>query len=288
MRLHDVQVDAASLLHVEIITVHRDVIVTTFNLDFSPFAATPSNSKTLRHMARRASLALVALAALISCAVPGAWARPPDEEQLDIIEMVAEAEAELEQIADELETAAGEPELELELEPELPETVDEPPAPAPPAPPTPKAADAPAVALTFAENMLAGSAARLTASVLLHPFDTMRTRAQARKRAQPTGVRFGAVDIMLKGIVPQIALAMPAGAIQFAALDYAQKLLASPELAAKVPLNKSSRDLIASALGALAASVIRVPQEVRRRRGHKALRAAARGPRWPRARPRAR
>jgi len=136
----------------------------------------------------------------------------------------------------------------------------------PSGPPDAAAAPAPRPAvsseLTYGENMICGSVARLAASVVLHPFDTLRTRAQARKRAQPGGARFGAADIFLKGIVPQVALAMPAGALQFATLEAARDGLSSPALASRVALNKPAKDLIASALGALAASLIRVPQEV--------------------------
>lgn len=115
----------------------------------------------------------------------------------------------------------------------------------------------PASELSFGERMACGSAARLVASVVLHPFDTMRTRAQARKRAS-IYARPSLLDVCTKGIIPQAVLSAPAGAVQFATLEYARDALGP------LVTHTTAKNLLASALGAVAASVIRVPQEVRR------------------------
>jgi len=110
--------------------------------------------------------------------------------------------------------------------------------------------------LTFSEKMWAGSLARLCAQTLLHPLDTIRTRRQAAGGLKTTP------SDMLKGLVPQMAGAMPAGALQFFAYEQT-----------KTELNKINKDvtlgglrphvteICAAAIGAAAASIVRVPQE---------------------------
>ncbi|KAA8494250.1 putative S-adenosylmethionine carrier 2, chloroplastic [Porphyridium purpureum] len=112
--------------------------------------------------------------------------------------------------------------------------------------------------LSFVERMLCGAVARGVAQTTLHPVDVMRTRLQVRKITSKLELR-----TFLKGVIPQITLAVPAGAIQFVAFE-----LAREELAKLDPDNKfgSARQLIAGAIGALSAAVVRVPQEVCKQR----------------------
>lgn len=116
--------------------------------------------------------------------------------------------------------------------------------------------------LTFADRMIAGSVARTVAQTILHPLDTLRTRAQAAKRGDlPSASAAGAAPAeplartLGRGLLPQVLLAGPAGAIQFATLEWARDALA-PYVPSPVLAN-----LLAGAAGAIAASVVRVPQE---------------------------
>lgn len=112
--------------------------------------------------------------------------------------------------------------------------------------------------LTFREKMAAGAIARGVAQTLLHPVDVLRTRLQARnvQASWKPGV-------FAKGVIPQISLAIPAGAIQFVAFEAAKE-----KLAALFPDDrfKQARTLVAGALGALAAATCRIPQEVLKQR----------------------
>ena len=113
--------------------------------------------------------------------------------------------------------------------------------------------------LTFGEKMLAGSLARVVAQTALHPLDVVRTRRQA------AGVRVRLdVPTLLRGISPQALLSLPAGAIQFGALELSKKVLRESSTAAALrgATGAAGVDLIAGAVGALSASVVRVPQEV--------------------------
>lgn len=117
--------------------------------------------------------------------------------------------------------------------------------------------------LTFVERMIAGSIARTVAQTLLHPLDTLRTRAQAKKRGDLPGASAGGgvppaeplARTLCRGLLPQVLLAGPAGALQFATLEYARGLLTGA-----VP-SPAAVNLLAAACGALAASIVRVPQE---------------------------
>lgn len=110
------------------------------------------------------------------------------------------------------------------------------------------------ITLDFRERMLAGAIARGIAQTVLHPVDVIRTRLQARDLA--ASWRPG---VFIKGVIPQISLAIPAGAIQFLAFESAKE-----NLSKLFPDEKLSqaRVLVAGAFGALAAAVCRVPQEV--------------------------
>lgn len=113
-------------------------------------------------------------------------------------------------------------------------------------------------ALTFREKMFAGAIARGVSQTILHPVDVVRTRMQARsvKTSWKPGV-------FIKGVIPQISLAIPAGAVQFLAFEAAKE-----KLAKWFPDEKTTqaRLLIAGAFGALAAASFRVPQEVLKQR----------------------
>ena len=102
--------------------------------------------------------------------------------------------------------------------------------------------------MTFRDRLVAGSGARGVAQTVLHPIDVLRTRLQAK------GVSVNwSPETFLKGVAPQFVLAFPAGAIQFAAYEAAKDLKCLPEV-------------VCGGLGALAASVVRVPQEVLKQR----------------------
>jgi len=112
--------------------------------------------------------------------------------------------------------------------------------------------------LSFSERMVAGAIARGIAQTSLHPVDVMRTRLQAKGVAKNW-----APSVFLKGVLPQIILALPAGAMQFAAFEASKE-----KLAALLPgeKNQQVRDLLAGAAGATAAASFRVPQEVIKQR----------------------
>lgn len=115
-----------------------------------------------------------------------------------------------------------------------------------------------AVPLSFQEKMLAGAIARGVSQTILHPVDVVRTRIQAR------GVKVSwKPSVFIKGVLPQIVLAVPAGAIQFVAFEAAKE-----KLVALFPDEKwaQARALVAGALGATAAATFRVPQEVLKQR----------------------
>lgn len=120
------------------------------------------------------------------------------------------------------------------------------------------AAAAAAVQLNFQEKMVAGAIARCVAQTVLHPVDVMRTRLQAKN----VGSVFNA-SVFVKGVIPQITLAIPAGAIQFVAFESVKE-----KLTKLIPDEKFSqtRILLAGAVGALAAATCRIPQEVLKQR----------------------
>jgi len=109
--------------------------------------------------------------------------------------------------------------------------------------------------MLFKEQLIAGSAARGCAQTCLHPIDVMRTRLQVKGMT----MKFSA-NTFVKGIAPQFFLAFPAGALQFAAYEWCKARFADMDLVGAFP------EVLCGAAGALAASVIRVPQEVLKQR----------------------
>jgi len=109
--------------------------------------------------------------------------------------------------------------------------------------------------MLFTERLIAGSSARGVAQTVLHPIDVARTRLQAK------GVTLAFTPrTFVKGITPQFVLAFPAGALQFACYEWAKDQFAQAKMAGALP------EVVCGALGALGASVIRVPQEVLKQR----------------------
>ena len=109
--------------------------------------------------------------------------------------------------------------------------------------------------MNFQEKMIAGAAARGVAQTTLHPIDVARTRLQAK------GVKMvWTPQTFIKGIAPQFLLAMPAGALQFASYEFCKAKFAAQQMTGALA------EVTCGALGALAASVIRVPQEVLKQR----------------------
>lgn len=112
--------------------------------------------------------------------------------------------------------------------------------------------------LSFQEKLLSGAIARGVAQTFLHPVDVVRTRLQAK------GVkRSWSPIVFTKGVIPQVVLAIPAGAIQFLSYEFCKERL---QVLLPSVRFQALRDLLAGAGGALAASVIRVPQEVLKQR----------------------
>lgn len=110
--------------------------------------------------------------------------------------------------------------------------------------------------LSTTEKMWGGAFARLCAQTLLHPLDTMRTRRQV-KGGLPTSWKD-----CTKGLVPQMAGAMPAGALQFLAYEHSKsalnRLLSNYTLSGLKP---HVVEVCSASIGACAASLVRVPQE---------------------------
>ena len=110
-------------------------------------------------------------------------------------------------------------------------------------------------AINFRERMIAGSLARGCAQTLLHPIDVARTRLQAKGLK----MKFQA-STFVKGVAPQFTLAFPAGAVQFAVYEFAKEKMA------EIGQKGAAAEVISGAMGALGASIIRVPQEVLKQR----------------------
>ena len=109
--------------------------------------------------------------------------------------------------------------------------------------------------MTFNDRLISGAAARGTAQTVLHPIDVLRTRLQAKGVA----VKW-TPDTFLKGVGPQFFLAFPAGALQFAAYEWSKATMAAAKITG------AGAEVLSGAVGALGASVIRVPQEVLKQR----------------------
>lgn len=115
--------------------------------------------------------------------------------------------------------------------------------------------------LSFGEAVLAGAGARLFAQTFMHPLEVVRTRTQAfRGRTMPILPLSAKFVLALKGIVPQILLAGPAGALQFGALEVARAWLLKHAPPALVAGTLST--LWAGFFGAFIAASVRIPQEV--------------------------
>jgi solute carrier family 25 S-adenosylmethionine transporter 26 len=109
--------------------------------------------------------------------------------------------------------------------------------------------------MLFRERLIAGAGARGVAQTVLHPIDVARTRLQAK------GVQMQFTPrTFVKGVAPQFILAFPAGAMQFASYEFCKAK------AAAVGIKGGLAEVICGASGALAASLIRVPQEVLKQR----------------------
>ena len=109
--------------------------------------------------------------------------------------------------------------------------------------------------MRFNERLIAGAAARGVAQTCLHPIDVARTRLQAKGVA----MKF-TPQTFVKGVAPQFILAFPAGALQFASYEFCKAK------AKVVGVTGGVSEVLCGAAGALAASVIRVPQEVLKQR----------------------
>ncbi|KAK7241025.1 S-adenosyl-L-methionine transmembrane transporter [Aureococcus anophagefferens] len=84
--------------------------------------------------------------------------------------------------------------------------------------------------MTFTDRMAAGSGARAVAQTCLHPIDVMRTRLQAKSITSALTPR-----TFLKGITPQFALAIPAGALQFTCYEWAKERFARRHMTGALP-----------------------------------------------------
>jgi len=109
--------------------------------------------------------------------------------------------------------------------------------------------------LSFGERLIAGAASRGIAQTSLHPVDVLRTRMQAKFK----GLKPIEPATFLKGILPQILLAVPSGALQFCALDYTKQKLKELDPDNKHP---TAAVIISSFFGSLSSMITRVPQEV--------------------------
>ena len=109
--------------------------------------------------------------------------------------------------------------------------------------------------MTFTDRMAAGSGARAVAQTCLHPIDVMRTRLQAKGITSALTPR-----TFLKGITPQFALAIPAGALQFTCYEWAKERFARRHMTGALP------EMSCGAFGALGASLVLVPKEVLKQR----------------------
>ena len=114
--------------------------------------------------------------------------------------------------------------------------------------------------LSFKDALMAGAGARVFAQTVLHPLEVVRTRTQAfRGKTMPELPLGSKAALILKGIVPQVVLAGPAGALQFGALEWAKKWLR--ENAPQALVGGSMLSLWAGFFGAFVAAVVRIPQE---------------------------
>lgn len=109
--------------------------------------------------------------------------------------------------------------------------------------------------MLFSERLIAGSCARGVAQTCLHPIDVARTRLQAKGLTMAWTPR-----TFIKGITPQFVGAFPAGALQFASYEWAKDRCADAKFGGALS------EMLCGAVGALGASIVRVPQEVLKQR----------------------
>ncbi len=115
-----------------------------------------------------------------------------------------------------------------------------------------------AAPLTFFERMFCGAVARGVAQTVLHPIDVVRTRVQARNISGGF-----TLSTFVKGLSPQVILALPAGAVQFAAFEASQDCLRTV-----IPGDgtRELRGFLSGAFATFLAASFRVPQEVLKQR----------------------
>uniref|UniRef100_A0A7S1TJF8 Mitochondrial carrier protein n=1 Tax=Erythrolobus australicus TaxID=1077150 RepID=A0A7S1TJF8_9RHOD len=113
------------------------------------------------------------------------------------------------------------------------------------------------VQLGFNERLLAGALSRCLAQTALHPVDVVRTRLQAKMRKGAASAM--SMSVFLKGVIPQFVLALPAGAMQFVALEYAREQFQRIDPENKRP---NLNVLLSSLVGSTVSMLVRVPQEV--------------------------
>ena len=109
------------------------------------------------------------------------------------------------------------------------------------------------------ETLIAGACARVVAQTILHPLDVVRTRTQAKSLGTST-LR----ESLFFGMIPQVMLSAPAGAVQFSAVRFCRKKVESvlPEEFVASQQGRFFTQLFAAAGGASCAGLIRIPQEV--------------------------
>lgn len=77
------------------------------------------------------------------------------------------------------------------------------------------------VSITFKNSLIAGGLARIISSTILHPLDSLRTRAQVLSSSSSSSSSNNNLNsqTLFRGVLPQIILSGPAGALQFSVLE---------------------------------------------------------------------
>jgi len=104
-------------------------------------------------------------------------------------------------------------------------------------------------------GMLAGAVAGAAVDIILYPIDTVKTRLQT---VGGVDFKIGEIGQLYAGLVGGLVGHVPSSALFFAVYETSRVLYLEPALG----LGSASSQLIASALGNIAASSIRVPTEV--------------------------